>query len=197
MTEFSKNKCRQSLCLDTKTLLHLCISLVRSNLIYGQEVYFSVPKTLLKKRQSIDSKSIKLAVGFPEHTNANKSYTEAGMIYLSEQRKLAVSKYAVRSLAVNNSVTEEMFIDSNNDYRTRDQSIPSSQTIRNYIDDLISECNTYITSIPDLPASPQMPQWEHMNAKFDTDYTDLKKSKSTNISVIEVRERLNLSLIHI
>ena len=72
------------------------------------------------------------------------------MISLSEQRKLAVSKYAVRSLAVNNSVTEVMFIDSNNDYRTRDQSIPSSQTIRNYIDDLISECNTDITSIPDL-----------------------------------------------
>ena len=83
-------------------------------MIYGQEVYFSVSKTLLKKRQSVDSKSIKLATGVPEHTN--KSYTEAGMISLSD-RKLAVSEYAVRSLAVNNSVTEEMFIDSNNDYR--------------------------------------------------------------------------------
>jgi len=160
-------------------------------LIYGQGVYFSVPKTLLKKLQSVDSKSIKLAIGFPEHTNTNKSYTEAGMISLSEQRKLAVSKYAVRSLAVNNSVTEVMFIDSNNDYRTRDQSIPSSQTIRNYMDDLISECNTDITSIPDLPASPQMPQWEHINATFNTDNTDLKKSEFKNILAIEVRELLN------
>ena len=33
-----------------------------------------------------------------------------------------------------------------------------------------------------------MPQWEHINAKFDTDYTDLKKSESTNILV---REHLN------
>ena len=56
---------------------------------------------------------------------------------------------------------------------------------------MINECNIDIKSIPFLPTSPQMPQWEHMNAKFDTDYTDLKKSKSTNISVIEVRERLN------
>ena len=32
---------------DTKTLLHLSISLVRSKLIYGQEVYFSAPNTLL------------------------------------------------------------------------------------------------------------------------------------------------------
>ena len=36
-----------------------------------------------------------------------------------------------------------------------------------------------------------MPQSEHLNAKFDTDYTDFKKSESTNILTIEVREHLN------
>ena len=35
-----------------------------------------------------------------------------------------------------------------------------------------------------------MPKWEHINAKFDTDYTDLKKSESTNILTVEVREHL-------
>ena len=35
-----------------------------------------------------------------------------------------------------------------------------------------------------------MPQWEHINAKFDTDYTDLKKSESTNILAIQVRKHL-------
>ena len=54
-------------------------------MIYGHGVYFSVPKTLLKKLQGIDSKSIKLAIGVPEHTN--KSYTEAGMISLSNQKQ--------------------------------------------------------------------------------------------------------------
>ena len=48
--------------------------------------------------------------------------------------------------------------------------------------------------ISDLPlhvkTSHQRPQWEHINAKFDTDYTDLKKSSSTNILTIEVREHL-------
>ena len=39
--------------------------------------------------------------------------------------------------------------------------------------------------------APQMPQWEHINARFDTDYTDLKKSESTNILAIQVREHLN------
>ena len=77
-------------------------------MIYGHEVYFSTPNTLLKKLQSIDSKAIKLAIGVPVHTNTNKSYAEARMISLSEQRKLAVSKYVTRSIAIINSVTEEI-----------------------------------------------------------------------------------------
>ena len=32
---------------------------------------------------------------------------------------------------------------------------------------------------------------EHTKAKFDIDYTDLKKSESTNILAIQVREQLN------
>ena len=83
---------------------------MRPKLIYGQEVYFSAPNTLLKKLQSIDSKAIKLAFGVPVHTNTSKSYTEAGMVSLSEQCKLAISKYVIRSLAVINSVTEEFFL---------------------------------------------------------------------------------------
>ena len=144
-------------------------------MIYGQEVSFSTLNTLLKKLQSIDSKAIKLAIGVPVHTNTSKSYAEAG-ISLSEQRKLAISKYVTRSLAVINSVTEDIFIDLNKDYPKSAQSISSIQPIRNYINDLINECNIDIKSIPVLPTSPQMPQWEHINAKFDTDYTDLKKS---------------------
>ena len=148
-------------------------------MIYGQEIYFSAPNTLLKKLQSIDSKAIKLAIGVPVHTN--KSYAEAGMISLSEQPKLAVSKYVIRSLAVINSVTEEIVIDSNKDYPQRAQNMPSIQPIRNYINDLINECNIDIKSIPVLPT---------LNAKFDTDYTDLKKNESSNILPIEVREHL-------
>ena len=131
----------QSWCQNTKTLLHLSISLIRSKLIYGQEVSFSTLNTLLKKLQSIDSKAIKLAIGVPVHTN--KSYAEAGMISLSEQPKLAVSKYVIRSLAVINSITEEIVIVSNKDYPKRAQNMPSIQPIRNYINDLINECNRY------------------------------------------------------
>ena len=68
--------------------------------------------------------------------------------------------------------------------------MPSIQPIRNYTNDLITECNIDIKSIPVLPTSPQIPQWEHINAKFDIDYTNLKKRESTNILAIKVREHL-------
>ena len=124
------------------------------------------------------------------HTNTSKSYTEVGMISLSEQRKLAVSGYAIRCFAVINSVTEEFCVGWNKDYHKRTQSIPSIHPIRNYINDLINEHNIDITSIPVIPTSSQIPQWGHISAKFDTDYTDFKKSESTNILTIEVREHL-------
>ena len=151
---------------------------------YVQEVYFSAPNTLLKKLQSIDSKAIKLAIGVPVHTNTSKSYADAGMIPLSTQHKLVISKYVIRSLAVINSVREEIFIHSKKNYPKSAQNISSIQPIRNYINDLINECNIDIKSVPVIPTSPQMPQWEHINARFDTDYTDLKKSESTNILAI-------------
>ena len=74
----------QSWSQDTKTLLHLSISLVRSKLVSGQEVYFSAQNTLLKKLQSIDNKAIKLAIGVPVHTNTNKSYAQAIILSLSK-----------------------------------------------------------------------------------------------------------------
>ena len=36
-----------------------------------------------------------------------------------------------------------------------------------------------------------MPQWEHRSARFDTDYTDSKKSAYANILAIDVRKYLN------
>ena len=52
--------------------------------MFGQEVYVSAPNTILKKLQSVDSKTVKLAIGVHVHINAIKSFAEAGMKYLSE-----------------------------------------------------------------------------------------------------------------
>ena len=64
--------CKQSWGNDISVLLHLSLSLVRSKLTYGQEVFFSAPKYLLQKLQSIDCKAIKLSLGLPFHASNTK-----------------------------------------------------------------------------------------------------------------------------
>ena len=76
---------------------------------------FLAPITLLKTLQSIDSKAIKLAIDVPVHTNTIKTYTEACMISLSEERKLAVSKFVIRTQSLTRQ-QNKMFIDSNRKY---------------------------------------------------------------------------------
>ena len=73
----------QPWCQDKKTLLHLFV--FRSKFIYGQEVHFSAPITLLRKLQSIDSKAIAFrywcAGAHKFNPNLNRS---RHMIYLSK-----------------------------------------------------------------------------------------------------------------
>ena len=142
--KYKQNTKFLGVCLNTKLnwRLHIenLITKARKRLnlldIVSSQPWCKDTKTL----QSIDSKAVKLAIGVPVHTNTIKTYTEAGMISLSEQHKLAVSEYVIRSLSVTNSVTEEIFIDSNRDYSKRSQNIPSIPPIQNYTNALISDC---------------------------------------------------------
>ena len=83
---FQQKNSTQSWSRDTKTL-HLSISLVRSKLIYGQEVYFFAPVTLLKKLQSINSKAVKLAIAALVFRciQIPANLTQKQVWYLSEQ----------------------------------------------------------------------------------------------------------------
>jgi len=175
---------------NTDTLLHLSLSLIRSTLVYGQEVYFSASQTMLKKLTSLDCRAIKLAIGVPIHASTAKSYKEAGILPLCDQRKLAVSKYVVRSLSVPNSVSEELFFNAH-DYPLRAQNIPYLQQSVNYIDDITSNCNIDLASIPILPSLLPIPPWELMKANFDIDYTDYKKNEETNILVNVVKMHMS------
>ena len=104
------------------------------------------------------------------------------MICLSEQRKLAVSKYVIRSLAVINSVTEEIL---KIQIKTTPKELKTCHLfsiIRIYINDLISECNIDIKSITVLPTSPQTPNLILIILIW--------KKESTNILTTGVRENL-------
>ena len=62
-----------------------------------------------KARKCLNFLNIVSTQSWSQDTNTSKLYIEAGMISLSEQRKMAISKYVIRSLTVINSVTEEFF----------------------------------------------------------------------------------------
>jgi ribonuclease HI len=175
---------------NTKTLIHLTNAIVRSTLTYGQEVYFSAAKYLLNKLQSIDSRAYKLALGVPMPTNTIKTYKEIGVLSLDQQRILAASTYVVRSLSVNNSVRDEILIDSKIEYPKRSRHIPYLMPIFNYTNDLFSSCNIKVSDISPVPIFPPIPPWEHLTAQFDTEYTQHNKEENINVLISEVKEHL-------
>ena len=175
---------------DTKTLLHLATSLIRSKLIYGQEVYYTASKSYLQRVQSIDSKAIKIALGVPIHTNTIKCYHAANILPIHDQRKLAASKYVIRSLSVINSVKDDIFIDSEIDYPRRSRNMQYIQPINNFVKDVFLNCNIDSSCVPVMPQSPVMPPWEQMTARFDIDYSDIKKEENPNILANLTKEHL-------
>jgi ribonuclease HI len=180
----------QSWSQNTKTLIHLTDAIVRSTLTYGQEVYFSAAKYLLHKLQSIDSRAYKLALGIPISTNTIKTYKEIGILSLDQQRKLAASTYVVRSLSVNNSVRDEILVNSIRDFPKRSQHIPYLMPILNYTNDIFTSCDIKVSNISPVPIFPQIPPWEHLTAKFDTEYTQNNKEDNINVLTSEVKEHL-------
>ena len=200
--EYLLNKARQRLSLlkvisslpwgqHTQTLIHLAISLIRSKLIYGQEVYFSSPKYLLKRLQSVDSKALKIALGVPFHANTLKCYNETKILPLDKQRELAVSKYVVRSLSVENSNHDEVQMDCDTNYPKVSRNISYLQTIHDFTHQAMEECDINTKDIPILPHQPIIPPWEHLNAVFDTNYSNWTKSDNENIVALDAKEILS------
>ena len=176
---------------NVHNLLHLAVSLIRSTLSYGQEVYFSANKTLLNRLQSLDSRAIKLALGVPIHTNSSKSYKEVDLLSLSKHRKLASSKYVIRSLSVENSVSPEIFLDAEKDYPKRARQIPYLQPLRNYTDEIFQKCSIDICSICILPRTPILPSWEHNLGNFEIRHGDLQKNENSNLLLNLIQEKMH------
>ena len=171
----------------TPTLIHLAISLIRSKLIYGQEVYFAAPKYLLKKLQSIDSKAIKIALGVPYHANTMKCYNESKILSLEKQRELAISKYVSRSLSVDNSNRFEILMDSDVEYPKFSRHVTYLTPIYNYVRPIMDACEVKLNDIPILPACPNVPPWEHNEASYEIDYASCSKNDNANIVAIDAK----------
>lgn len=175
---------------DSQTLIHLACALVRSKLSYGQEVYFSAPKTYLKKLSSLDSKSIKIALGVPIHTKTLKAYSTAGILPLDDWRKLSCAKYIIRAKAVTNFTNDELNIRSDITFPRRARKVKGFETIASYVRDVFEDCQVIPDTVTKKVITSPTPMWELEKANFDYNYTDHKKTDGKSIVAVDARIRL-------
>ena len=131
-----------------------------------------------------------MALGLPICTNTLKCYSELNIPSLDSQRRLAVSNYLLRCKQVDNSVEEEIHIDSNKNYPKRSQKILQYQPIYNYTKEIFDECEIDISNIKKSPIIPKLPPWEHIGANYDFDYTSVTKKENTILLQTEAKEHL-------
>ena len=88
--------------------------------------------------------------------------TKYSFIRLPE--KVSLSNYVLCCKHVENSVNEEIHIDSTNNYPKRAQNIYQLQPIYNYTKAIFDEREIDITRIKKSPIIPNLPPWEHVEA---------------------------------
>ena len=160
---------------DTKTLISLATSLVRSRIIYAQEVYFSAPQYLLKKLQNVDCKAYKLAIGVPAHASPLGTYREACVSSLDEQRILSTAKFILKSSTYETFSKREVNLKIETDFAKRAKSIHSLQPIYTFTSDLLNKTNLHEKRIEIKPTFTPIPDWIQNRPDFDLDHTDLAK----------------------
>ena len=172
---------------DVLALKHLSTALVRSKLCYAQEAFFSAPKYLLSKIQSVDCKAYKVALGVPCHTSTLGTYKEIGILPLEEQRELAVSKYFLKCSTLDNVNEFELQIKSDSDYPKRARYISSLTPIGTYTEDLLKDSNIDPTSLAKSSFANPVPPWERIKATFDINHTDVLKNEQYHILSYSVK----------
>ena len=176
---------------DTETLIHLATATVRSKLTYGQEVYFSAPKYLLKKIESIDCKAFKLALGIPNHASNKETYREAGVLPLVQYRELATSKFMVRICTNENFIEEELKLKSDTDFPKRATHISSQITIASYTSNLMDNSKINIKNIVAMPSYTPLPLWETPKPLFDINYIGMNKDDNINITTLIAKTHMH------
>ena len=143
---------------DTKTLISLATSLVRSRITYAQEVYLSAPQYLLKKLQNIDCKAYKIALGVPVHASSLGTYREACVSSLDEQRKLSATKFVFKSFAYETFSKPETNLKIETDFAKRAKTIQSLKPISAFTSDLLNETDLHAKRIESKPTFSSIPE---------------------------------------
>ena len=140
---------------DPKTLLHLAQALVRSRLQHGQECFFTGTK--LHSLTSIDTRSIKIALGLPVSCSNAAAYAEAKIIPLEDNRRLANAKLIARAFSTPNSSQVSVLSDKTRDAYKSLSTVKNLQTITRHTQPLYKDIEIPGTVAQKVP--PTLPPW--------------------------------------
>ena len=177
---------------DTRCLRTLAIALVRSKLSYAQEVFFNAPPYLLKKLESIDCKSFKIALGVPYHSSNIGTYQEANILPLDYFRKGACTKFVFKVSSTDAFCKKEVSMTSEKDFTKRAINLRSALTIKSFISDLLLESNLQETEIVARRNFPSIPSWCLMRGFFQINTNTINKELSPHIIKSIIDEEMEL-----
>ena len=185
---------------DIKLMRNLILSLVRSRLTYGQEIFYSAPLSYLNLLQRTETSIIKTIFNIPKTANPLLVYREVGMKPLSFSRKLQATKSGYRLNCVENDVEEEIKYDFNNCNTGFAQSTRIRRpkvfkkciSLNHYSQSLVTEANVEDWELVVIPQSQYpAPPWEEADIQISSSLGDYNKSTDINLLTIAAKETIH------
>ena len=183
---------------DTKNLCHVIRALVRSRLLYGQEVFFAAIKSTIAKLQIRECKFLRFVLDMPNSVPQEVVYREAGWLPLTYEIKLRSAQYLYRASAVENSTDEELDLqfDNFNDFMQQKNFKRTPRingrmiSLPNYIEPLIKDIHISRSDIVPVPTCP-VPPWQMEKMRISDDFGSL--NKTANTALISSLAKLKIS----
>ena len=176
----------------------LFVSLVRSRLTYGQEIFHSAPITYLQKLQSTETAIIKNLLNIPKTANPILVYREIGLKPLSFVRKLQTTRTTFRLGGTENDIVEELGSDFNNkhsglgqsNFLKRPQIFRKGTSITDYVKDLVETAEIGDSAVEIKPQCRfHCPPWEEIQYDITSSFGNYNKTNHIHILTTFAREK--------
>ena len=194
---FIKIIAKESWAKNTKFLIYLVKTLVRSRLMYGMEAFHSLSKMQLRKLSQIETRALKSALGIPIMAVNKLVYRDIDWLPLKYLMKLNCAKFLVRLNATDIlSQTEYLSTFSSCYQLSAEQFNKLSERgkqkfthIYEFTSDLFQKSNFQIIDV--VPYMKyNIPSWEWEPPYLDTSLTKYSKEKELNVLTVAAKEKI-------
>lgn len=157
---------------NTKLLLTLHQALVRSNISYGQECFYSASNSSLNNLESTEMRSLKYIFGLPSSTNNMATYALAGLLPLDLYRMQLCSMYTIRLHMVQNNAQEAYKVElAEHKKKNKIKHVP---TLPAFTDEVMVAANINPAMVAQVPI-PSRPPWTLLAGSVNTEIPSISK----------------------